>query len=198
MLKCSRAIKVIGAVFLLCALASCSQQFTRQSCMAISSQAQYCLAPTVNALNAQSDISLSQMISMSHGTDNHELLTQLELTSQRMTLVGLAPLGQALFTLVYDGHTLQSEQSRLLGDTFNAEYLMAIMQLIYWPTQQVNQQLTDAQLLDTPCASALCKQLVDADGEQISISYSELNPWQANISVTIKSADILLHITPLE
>lgn len=197
MLKGANVIKVIGALLLLCALASCSQQFARKSCMAITSQAQYCLAPTVNALNAQSDISLSQMISMSHGQDNHELLTQLELSSQRMTLVGLAPLGQALFTLVYDGDTLQSEQSRLLGETFNAEYLMAIMQLIYWPTEQINQHLTDAQLRVTPCENALCKQLIDADGEQITINYSELNPWQAKISVTIKSADILLHITPL-
>ncbi|MGI2172943.1 DUF3261 domain-containing protein [Shewanella ulleungensis] len=198
MLKRSHVIKVLSALLLLCALASCSQQFARKSCMAITSQAQYCLAPTINALKAQSEITQSQMISMSHGQDNHEILTQLELTPQRMTLVGLAPLGQALFTLVYDGHTLQSEQSSLLGDTFNAEYLMAIMQLIYWPTEQVNQQLTAAQLLATPCENTLCKLLVDADGEQIRINYSELNPWQANISVTIKSADILLHITPLE
>ncbi|MCT8988573.1 DUF3261 domain-containing protein [Shewanella phaeophyticola] len=197
MLKGANVIKVIGALLLLCTLVSCSQQFARKSCMAITSQAQYCLAPTVNALSAQSDISLSQMISMSHGQDNHELMTQLELSSQRMTLVGLAPLGQALFTLVYDGDTLQSEQSRLLGETFNAEYLMAIMQLIYWPTEQINQHLTDAQLRVTPCENALCKQLIDADGEQITINYSELNPWQAKISVTIKSADILLHITPL-
>lgn len=198
MLKGAHVIKVIGALLLLCTLASCSHQLTRQSCMAISSQAQYCLAPTINALHTHNEISLSQMISMRHGQDDHELLTQLELTTQRMTLVGLAPLGQALFTLVYDGHTLQSEQSRLLGDTFNAEYLMAIMQLIYWPTEQINQHLTDAQLRVTPCENALCKQLIDANGEQISINYSELNPWQAKISVTIKSADILLHITPLE
>ncbi|MGK0410171.1 MAG: hypothetical protein ACJASB_002333 [Shewanella psychromarinicola] len=189
----------IVALLLLSLLTACSQQIVRQTCVPFTGEAQYCLSPTSTVLtDAHQDINLTQMVNFTRGQDSHELLTQLELNPQRMTLVGLAPLGQALFTLVYDGQTLQSQQSLLLGEQFKAEYLMAIMQIIYWPTEQVNRHLSGGELMIKPCNMGLCKQMLDADGELMRLIYSNIDPWLAQVNVDIDAADIHIKITPIE
>jgi hypothetical protein len=85
-----------------------------------------------------------------------------------------------------------------LGEQFKAEYLMAIMQLIYWPTEQVNQQLSGGKLVTTACAMALCKQLVDDNGTLITLTYNNIDPWLAQVNVDIDAADIHMQINPIE
>jgi hypothetical protein len=159
------------------------------------------------------------------GDKSHELLTQLELENERMTLVGLAPLGQALFTLVYDGNTLSSEQSMLLGDSFKAEYLMAMMQLIYWPEQSIRAHLEGGHLVTSLCDTVggnqgdtligtrentiLCRQIYSQDtlisksGQQthvVQIRYQQNIGdalWQAHISLTMPQAKFELEIEPI-
>ena len=169
--------------------------------------------------------SFSQKVSIKVGKESHELLTQLELEGERMTLVGLAPLGQALFTLVYDGNTLSSEQSVLLGDNFKAEYLMAMMQLIYWPEQSIRAHLEGGHLVtglcdtvggnqsytlvDTRMNTIPCRQIYSQD---TLISKSALQThvvqiryqqdvgdalWQAHISLTMPQAKFELEIEPI-
>lgn len=162
-------------------LMGCTQLLQRQTCVALAEKMHYCLAPLPNEfgntrdkplaeplsnittntaitgqqVNSQSEVflpqSFSQKVSIKVADKSHELLAHVELEGERMTLVGIAPLGQALFTLVYDGNTLSSEQSVLLGDSFKAEYLMAMMQLIYWPEQSVNSHLEGGHLVAGHC-----------------------------------------------
>ncbi|MCU8083668.1 DUF3261 domain-containing protein [Shewanella sp. SM23] len=169
--------------------------------------------------------SFSQKVSIKVGKESHELLTQLELEGERMTLVGLAPLGQALFTLVYDGNTLSSEQSVLLGDNFKAEYLMAVMQLIYWPEQSIRAHLEGGHLVTDLCDTVggnqgdtligtrvntiPCRQIYSQDtlisksGQQthvVQIRYQQNIGdvlWQAHISLTMPQAKFELEIEPI-
>lgn len=143
------------------------------------------------------------------GDNTHELLTQLELEGERMTLVGLAPLGQALFTLVYDGNTLSSEQSQLLGNEFKAEYLMAMMQLIYWPEQSIRSHLEGGQLVTGLCDTIPCRQFYSQDTlisssdnqiQVIQIRYQHQTDdtlWQAHINLTMPQAKFELEIQPI-
>lgn len=169
--------------------------------------------------------SFSQKVSIKVGKESHELLTQLELEGERMTLVGLAPLGQALFTLVYDGNTLSSEQSVLLGDNFKAEYLMAMMQLIYWPEQSIRAHLEGGHLVtglcdtvgenqsdtlvDTRMNTIPCRQIYSQDTlisksalqtHVVQIRYQQNVSdalWQAHISLTMPQAKFELEIEPI-
>lgn len=154
--------------------------------------------------------SFSQKVSIKVGDNTHELLTQLELEGERMTLVGLAPLGQALFTLVYDGNTLSSEQSQLLGNEFKAEYLMAMMQLIYWPEQSIRSHLEGGSLVTGLCDAIPCRQFYSQDGTQndsdtqltqvIQIRYQHQTDdtlWQAHINLTMPQAKFELEIQPI-
>jgi hypothetical protein len=139
------------------------------------------------------------------------LLTQLELDPQQLTLVGLAPLGQPLFTLTFDGEKLISEQSTLLGEQFKAEYLLAIMQLIYWSEDSLNRHLQNGYIQGYNCDAAYCRKLFAAkpsangmmknsaeDAQPIiTIRYSQLDPWQANVELKIDAADFELIVSPL-
>lgn len=151
--KVHRFHRTISVIFVLLLLSACSQTFDRQTCVSLPQDSHYCLAPLLNQSH-----SLAQKITIKVGNEQHELMGQLELTPNRLTLVGLAPLGQPLFTLTYDGKNLISEQSILLGKQFKAEYLMAMLQLIYWPQQEVNRYLKDARLTSAQQQARLCPQ----------------------------------------
>lgn len=233
-------------------LTGCSELLFRQTCVGLAKDMRYCLAPlphdfapaadkpltkptakpadissqqTESKTGVSSPQSFSQKVSIKVGDKSHELLTQLELEDERMTLVGLAPLGQALFTLVYDGNTLSSEQSVLLGDNFKAEYLMAMMQLIYWPEQSIRAHLEGGHLvtglcdkvggnqgdtlIDTRVNTIPCRQIYSQDtlisksGQQthvVQIRYQQNIGdvlWQAHISLTMPQAKFELEIEPI-
>jgi hypothetical protein len=233
-------------------LTGCSELLFRQTCVGLAKDMRYCLAPlphdfapaadkpltkptakpadissqqTESKTGVSSPQSFSQKVSIKVGDKSHELLTQLELEDERMTLVGLAPLGQALFTLVYDGNTLSSEQSMLLGDSFKAEYLMAMMQLIYWPEQSIRAHLEGGHLVTGLCDKVggnqgdtligtrvntiPCRQIYSQDtlisksGQQthvVQIRYQQNIGdalWQAHISLTMPQAKFELEIEPI-
>ncbi|MCL1091071.1 DUF3261 domain-containing protein [Shewanella profunda] len=217
-------------------MTGCTQFLLRQTCVGLANDVRYCLAPlphnfvsvTERSLNESaptlpnpqtnsnagvSSLSLSQKVSIKIDSESHELLTQLELEGERMTLVGLAPLGQALFTLVYDGNTLNSGQSVLLGDNFKAEYLMAMMQLIYWPEQSIRAHLEGGQLVTevcdiqgntAPCRRYYRQQSLDSKDEQqpyfLQITYRQNADeplWQAHIHLTMPQAKFELEIQPI-
>ena len=174
---------------------ACSHTLQRQTCVALANEVNYCLAP----IPANSQIhSLTQQVSIGVDEEHHELLTQLELDKQQLTLVGLAPLGQALFTLVFDGSTLSSQQSMLLGDEFKAEYLLALIQLAYWPMEDVNSYLQGASLVSQACDAARCRTIYASQNKEIiEISYDQIDPWRAVIELAIPQAKFKLKITPI-
>ncbi|MBW8185676.1 DUF3261 domain-containing protein [Shewanella nanhaiensis] len=185
----------LTSLILLLFTTACSHTLERQTCVALASEVNYCLAP----IPANSQIhSLTQQVSINVDEEHHELLTQLELDKQQLTLVGLAPLGQALFTLVFDGNTLSSQQNMLLGDEFKAEYLLALIQLAYWPMEDVNSYLQGANLVSQACDAARCRSIYASETQEIiEISYDRIDPWSAVIELAIPQAKFELKITPI-
>jgi len=185
-------------------LSGCSQTLHRQTCVALPSEVTYCLAPLRGSQSQQApqaERSLTQQSTIKTQSSQHELLTQLDVTPQQLTLVGLAPLGQPLFTLTYDGQQLLSKQSTLLGSQFKAEYLLAIMQLIYWSEDSINPNIQHGYIESYPCEAGYCRQLwADKSPSKtpiINIHYSQYNPWQANVKLNIDAANFELIINPL-
>ncbi|BCV55721.1 DUF3261 domain-containing protein [Shewanella algae] len=153
---------------------------------------------SVQAEPLEQTLSLSQQVRLQRGEQSHELISQLELQPQQMTVVGLAPLGQALFTLIYDGHTLTSEQSVLLGNEFKAEYLLALLQFIYWPEEKLNAYLDGARVKLEDCAAVLCRVLLSNDNRELMrISYSSHDIRHAEVAMNMPQADLKLNIKPL-
>ncbi|GIU11342.1 MULTISPECIES: DUF3261 domain-containing protein [unclassified Shewanella] len=224
----SQLSKILAFAGLCLLITACSQTLQRQTCVELAADVNYCLAPVSqqDLTDNKQAISATQKVSIETTDNQHELLSQLEITGQQLTLVGLAPLGQALFTLTYDGNTLISEQSQLLGDQFKAEYLLAIMQLIYWPDTSVNRHLQGAKVQSYPCDATLCRglffannnakngtidsaadeqpiitirynRLDDSNLSESSLNKSNLDKWQADVNLNIPAANFKLSISPL-
>jgi hypothetical protein len=77
------------------------------------------------------------------------LLCVLELDSRRIAMAGLTNDGLSLFDLSYDGKTLQSRKSPLLPDTVAPEYIIADLQLVYWPAAALQKMLPKYWRLET-------------------------------------------------
>lgn len=173
----------------------CAQHLQRQTCMSLATDLDYCLAALQDTSRSQ-----SQRVNLEVDGNRHQLMSQLELSPEHLTLVGLAPLGQALFTLSFDGERLDSQQSLLLGDKFKAEYLLGLLQLIYWPLDDLNRNLHGGLITSRACKAALCRRLsADDDGSTIiDIRYSTPSLWQATVELTLAQAKLTLKITPIE
>ncbi|WP_394202399.1 DUF3261 domain-containing protein [Shewanella waksmanii] len=177
-------------------LAGCSTLVQRQTCMALASEVDFCLAPLTptTAIDSQ-----TLQVHIQLGEQSHQLLTQLEVSEAQATMVGLAPLGNALFTVTYDGQQIISEQSPLLGDNFKAEYLLAMLQLIYWPIDDVNQHLQQGRLVSERETAVMGRRLYANNNPvaAIDIQYNSQQINQAQVRLTIPDANFTMTVTPL-
>jgi hypothetical protein len=67
-------------------------------------------------------------------TDRQEsLMAVLELDAQHIAMAGLSNDGLSLFSLSYDGQTMVSDKNPLLPELVKPEFILADLQLVYWP-----------------------------------------------------------------
>lgn len=207
-----KSLQTLCSILFICGLVTaCSHTVQRETCVQLDEEVSYCLAPIPLANSDDLWVhSATQKAEINVDTSQHELMTQLEIDANQLTLVGLAPLGQALFTLTFDGHTLNSEQSLLLGSEFKAEYLLALIQLIYWPEETVNAHLRGAKMISNHCADSHCRTLyatqalssttVDdhaLNDSVLNIEYSHKSRWQAEVALDMPHANFSLKLTPI-
>ncbi|KFZ37696.1 hypothetical protein HR45_09775 [Shewanella mangrovi] len=179
-------------------LSGCQQlRQSQHSCITLAADVNQCLAPLPWQHSAPPADELTQLVTLKRYDKQQQLTMSLALTPQNMTIIGLAPLGQALFTLQFDGHTLSSEQSMLLGEQFRADYLVAMLQLVYWPQAALQQAISGAELSEQQCGKALCRQLRRDDKLIASVEYQQSDKWHSQAVLTLPQADVRLTINPL-
>lgn len=69
------------------------------------------------------------------------LLCVLELDQQRVAMAGLTNDGVGLFNLTYDGKTIVLDKSPLLPKSLSPEFVIADLQLVYWPVSVLQKSL---------------------------------------------------------
>jgi hypothetical protein len=74
-----------------------------------------------------------QIVHAAFGEREAALQCVLNIDAQQITVIGLNPTGQRLFSLVSDGSGNKIEQSPLLGAQLPPERFLADLQLVYWP-----------------------------------------------------------------
>ncbi|WP_028773449.1 DUF3261 domain-containing protein [Shewanella waksmanii] len=177
-------------------LSGCTTTKVRQTCMPLASGVDYCLAPLSAAVSSDNR---TLQVNLDVKGQSHQLLAQLEINAKLATLVGLAPLGNALFTVTYDGQQINSQQNRLLGSEFKAEYLLAMLQLIYWPINDVNQHLQQGHLVSSQDTAGPVRRLYANDSAvaAIEIKYNSSDLSQAQVQLMIADAQFNMTVTPL-
>ncbi|MFQ6372005.1 DUF3261 domain-containing protein [Shewanella sp. YIC-542] len=189
---------LIWCLLLWCCTGCQHTQNLSQSCVTLTAGVDYCLTPLPwqQGRAAQPD-DMAQQVRFSQHQQTRELLLQLQFSPDSELMVGLAPLGQPLFTLHYDGHTLASQHSGFMAGTFRGDYLLAVQQLIYWPAAMVQQGLASATVKDFRCGMQHCREIRRGDALIARIHYAETPGWQSPVTLELPQAAVQLSITPM-
>ncbi len=190
--------KLIACVLLLASttLIGCQVNQQRQQCVSFSRQLDYCLQmPDVDVLSQTHELT----VLFERQQQRHELLLHVEIDNRQLIVVGLGPIGQALFTLTFDGQTLNSQHSALLGNDFKPEYILALIQMAYWPEKSVSIGLQQGNIFSDSLIAQSWRKVIDTEQQEVvMISYQKsVNPWLSTVTINIPEAHLTLTMTPL-
>jgi hypothetical protein len=74
-------------------------------------------------------LSETQKITARYRQDQHTLIMQVQASPQQVVMAGLTPTGTRLFSLSFDGKTVESWQSPLFTAPFDGSYILADFEL---------------------------------------------------------------------
>lgn len=88
---------------------------------------------------------LTQLVTLQFDDTSRDLLFHTEITGDTLTIVGTLPNGGVrLFSLVFDGATLQLDGSEEILSGIDPAYVLADMQIALWPLHSVSAGLSAA------------------------------------------------------
>lgn len=154
------------------------------------------------------EFSLTQLAEITVADETRDMLFVTEISGQTMAVVGLMPNGTRLFTVIYDGISIHTDNEGYDSsfDYMPPAYLLADFQLSQWPISLLRTVLNRS----SPCFSAGdCEFVESADGlhrslrqageEILSISYGgapylqntiELSHWRRDYHITLTSLNV--------
>lgn len=88
---------------------------------------------------AEMTLQATQQLSVQHGDSSRQLLVVLALNPQQLRLSGLSGLGQRLLDIEHDGKSVQSRYYHDMVLPLSAEWIIAQLQLAYWPLAALQQ-----------------------------------------------------------
>jgi hypothetical protein len=133
-----------------------------------------------------------QQITAHWAARQETMLCVLELDKQHIAMAGLSNDGLSLFNLSYNGKTLNVDKSPLLPDSVSPEFIIADLQLVYWPVAELQKILPGAwRLVATKSQRSLYYQ------EQKIVEVNYLGPdshWAKAVELTNYRYHYQLHI----
>lgn len=135
-------------------------------------------------------LSLQQQVKVEQAGRTVDFDAVLDISPDAVTLVGMA-FNQRVFTLKYDGKTLQETRSAMLPREVQGGDVLSDLQLALWPTDVVRAALPAGWSL---ADSASTRVLSEADTVRTSISYSSAPRWSGTISLNNRQFDYRLTI----
>jgi hypothetical protein len=135
----------------------------------------------LNDLNKS--ITLNQSMTGKYGKKNYNLNLVSQITPGNIKIAGLTEFGTRIFAIDYDNTSIKFEPSQLVKETLNIrpEYILADMQLVYWPLEALKKNLTG----DVAITENNRKRVVSVAGKPvIQITYSDNDKWKSIINYT--------------
>jgi len=136
-----------------------------------------------------------QQITASWQDRQDTLLCVLELDARRIAMAGLSPDGLSLFNLSYDGTTVNADKSPLLPETVAPAFIIADVQLIYWPLAELRKILPFEWRLE---ANEQHRSLYYKQQKKVEVNY--LSPdavWPKAVELINYQYNYRLHIKTL-
>lgn len=135
----------------------------------------------------------SQVVSANYHINGIDKSTNSEIviesSTQKLTLLALSPLGNTLFSVVYDGNTIKSAHLPVPHGDIGLQHALTDFLLAYAPADVVQMMLARTNLT----LQTLPKQRIVLENQNkiIQIDYSSTDPWQGKVIIH----NLLLHYT---
>jgi len=153
----------------------------------------YLVLPQANELNES--FNAIQAIAAEYEDRSFSFEAHLEARPGRITIVALNPLGAALFSITFDGTTLEASGSAD-AQLVSAEYVLADVLLAHWDVDWLNQRLEGASI---ETAQTGDERFVTRQEDLImGISYESADPWGGTAKLTHIERQYVLHIRTAE
>lgn len=174
-------------VFLLIALlAGCGSE----RCPTLPGGVSYCLQPPASGPS----FSALQQVLIGEGEQQETLLARIENGPERLTLVGLTPLGQTVLTLTWDGKHIAATELPGLQPHINPAMLVAVLQLALWPQDAVRAGLPDNVVWQDDANGG---QLLRRGESLLTIHRTGQTAPYETLSIALPSAKLILNIRTL-
>ncbi|WP_444998345.1 DUF3261 domain-containing protein [Aliikangiella sp. IMCC44359] len=151
------------------------------------------------------NIVATQAAEVSFNNETHELIFQSEITDEKFVVVGLLPAGTRLFTVVYDGDTIEVDGVSQVIKKINPRYLLADIQFALWPVEQVKNSLynnancfksDECRLVNSD--SSFLRTLYRGSKKLIEVKYGGVPHYQNHLAFYHYTRGYQLMITPLD
>ena len=131
---------------------------------------------------------------MGEGEQQATLLAYIENGPQRLTLVGLTPLGQTVLTLTWDGKHIAADGPPGAWPLINPAVLVAVLQFALWPRDAVRAGLPDDVVWEDGAEGG---QLIRRGESLLTIRRTGPAAPYDTLSIALHSAKLILNIHTL-
>ncbi|MFT5489408.1 MAG: hypothetical protein ACI9JL_001228 [Paracoccaceae bacterium] len=156
----------------------------------------YFLALTPKSLGR--NLSLSQLVTGEFGGNTYRARYEVEIIGDRLTIVGLSPIGLTLFTLIQSGDAVTMDSRLKEAAGFDPRYTLFDLYLSYWPAEVLERALEQNGLTLDVDARNSSRTVLDADGRTVAtVTYPPgRNPGGATVIAHVEPP-YRLRILPL-
>ena len=123
----------------------------------------------------------SYAIDVTYKGDSHKFLAQAEVDPERAVIAGLTPFGNRIFLLTTVDGKVRYEPSPLFKVPVKPQFVMANLQLIFWPQDVLQNHITQGLLVEDRTGKGLIRKIYCREQECIRIHYSNSSPWRGQI-----------------
>jgi hypothetical protein len=123
---------------------------------------------------------LNQLLKGKYKDKSYSVNLVTQFSPDEMRTIGLTKFGSRIFTISYNNQNIDFVPTPLVPAVaqIHPEYMLADMQLVYWPIESIKRNLKDGMTVtESPLQRVFLK-----DGKPvIEITYSKKNKWQSKI-----------------
>ncbi len=133
------------------------------------------------------NINLQQQLQSYYKGQRYSINLITQISPNKMTVAGLIPIGARIFTMEYDNKKIDVSISKMvpIDQKINrdrlAEYLLADMQLVYFPIDSIRQNIGGNVIISDPQNDNLKRVFSKNNVPFIEITYSKDDHWQSKI-----------------
>ena len=140
-------------------------------------------------------ISLTQSVLIKHNNQQHQFISKLEISDKSFKMVGVTPIGLKLFSIYSNGNSFVFETNQIAGSDLNIKYLLADLQLTYWPVEKLNQRLLASSAVIK--SDGHSRQLLRNNEIIIDIQFNNKSRWEKQINFKHLKRNYTVHIQTL-